>query len=491
MIDPKAARAALIVAICGSFVTPFMASAINVALPPIGKEFGMDAVLLSWIATSYLLAAATFMVPLGKLADIHGRKKIYAAGMLVFTISSFFCGISDSAYMLILFRVVQGIGGAMIFSAGMAILTSVFPLSERGKVIGINVAAVYIGLSIGPFIGGLLTEYMSWRAVFLVNVPPGFATVVLIWRKLKGEWAEADGEKFDLIGSIIYGISLAVLMYGVSVVPDVISFWLIIAGLMGATVFVKWEAGNHAPVFDVHLFRTNRVFAFSSLAALLNYSATWAVTFLLSLYLQHVKGLSPGHVGLILVTQPAIMALFSPVAGRLSDRIEPRVVASIGMSLTVVGLVGLTFLKESSSLGLVVCSLAVLGLGFALFSSPNMNAIMSSVERRFYGLASGSVGTMRLLGQMLSMGISTLIFAVVMGRIQIDSQAHSLLVTSVHSAFIVFSALCGIGIFLSLSRGTLRSEPPGAHCQDHTPTDQESSGEGVMRRERITTEKQW
>ncbi len=457
MSQAEAKRAALLVVVAGSFVTPFMGSSINVALPAIAEEFHMDAVLLSWLATSFLLAAAAFLVPLGRLGDIHGRKKVYTAGMVVFTLASLLSAGSLSAHMLILFRVFQGIGAAMIFSTGMAILTSVFPLEERGRALGISVAAVYIGLSAGPFIGGLVTEHFSWRGVFLVNVPIGIAAICLIFLKLKGEWAEARGEKFDLVGSLIYGVSLAALMYGVSLAPAKASLWLIGVSMAGAAAFVTWETSSHNPVFDLSLFRANRVFAFSSLAALLHYGATFGVTFLLSLYLQHVKGLSPQSTGLVLVTQPAIMALFSPLAGRISDRTEPRIVASAGMGFTAAGLLVLAFLQEDWPLSFVVAALLVLGFGYAFFSSPNMNAIMSSVERRNYGLASGSVGTMRLLGQMLSMGTATLIFAVVIGRVEITPAHHVVLVKSLHYAFFIFSGLCVVGILLLLARGELRN----------------------------------
>ncbi len=268
------------VAVAGAFVTPFMGSSINVALPAIAKEFRMDAVLLSWIATSFLLAAAAFLVPLGKLGDIHGRKKVYTAGMIVFTLASLLSAGSLSAHMLILFRVCQGIGAAMIFSTGMAILTSVFPPEERGRALGISVAATYIGLSAGPFIGGLVTEHFSWRGVFLVNVPIGITAISLIFLKLKGEWAEARGEKFDFVGSLIYGVSLAALMYGVSLAPETASLWLICASMAGAAAFVTWETNSPQPGLRPEPFPSQPVFAFSSLAALLHYGATFGVTFL-------------------------------------------------------------------------------------------------------------------------------------------------------------------------------------------------------------------
>jgi EmrB/QacA subfamily drug resistance transporter len=393
--------------------------------------------------------------------------------MIVFTASSVLSAASLSAHMLILCRVFQGIGAAMIFSTGMAILTSVFPPHERGRALGLSVASVYIGLSVGPFIGGVLTEHFGWRSVFLFNVPIGLMTIGLVFFKLKGEWAEAKGEKFDLVGSLIYGVSLAALMYGVSLAPDTTSVWLIAVSAVSAVAFVAWEGKSLNPVFDLSLFRVNRVFAFSSVAALLHYGATFGITFLLSLYLQHVKGLSPRDAGLVLVVQPALMALFSPMAGRLSDRMEPRIVASSGMALTALGLLALAFLEEDWSLVAIVLTLAVIGFGFAFFSSPNMNAIMGSVEPKFYGLASGSVGTMRLLGQMLSMGTATLIFALVIGRVQISAQHHHLLVKSLHYTFFIFSALCGIGILLSLARGEMRNGQPaelGPRAEEHTFT---------------------
>ena len=193
----------LIAATLGAFITPFMGSAINVALPSIGKELEMDAVLLGWVATSYLIAAAMFLVPFGRIADIHGRKKIFTYGILLFIFSSLLCAFSTSATMLISFRVLQGIGGAMIFGTGVAMLTSVFPLGERGRALGINVAAVYLGLSLGPTVGGLLTQHLGWRSVFIVNVPLGLIVIALILWKLKGDWATAKGERFDLSGTLI------------------------------------------------------------------------------------------------------------------------------------------------------------------------------------------------------------------------------------------------------------------------------------------------
>lgn len=449
-------KAALLVATLASFLTPFMGSSVNIALPSIGKEFLMDAVLLSWVATSYLLAAAMFLVPFGKVADIYGRKKIFSYGILIYTLSSFLSAISTSAILLICFRILQGIGSAMIFGTGVAILTSVFPVGERGKALGINVAAVYLGLSLGPLLGGFLTQHFGWRSIFLANVPLGLIIITFAFWKLKGEWAEAKGEKFDFVGSIIYSLSLVAIMYGFSLLPATLGVWLVLIGAFLLLLFSWWEIKAENPVLDMNLFRNNTVFALSNLAALINYSATFAVTFLLSLYLQYIKALTPQNAGLILVSQPAMMAIFSPFAGRLSDRFEPRIIASTGMALTVVSLSLFIFLNEKTTLEFVVVNLILLGFGLALFSSPNTNAVMSSVERRFYGVASATLGTMRLTGQMLSMGIAMLIFAIYIGKVQITPQHYSTFLTSMRTAFVIFAILCFVGIFASLARGKVR-----------------------------------
>jgi len=245
-------------------------------------------------------------------------------------------------------------------------------------------------------------------------------------------------------------------MYGFSLIPAMSGLWLVLGGIFVLLLFVGWETKAENPVLDINLFRNNTVFAFSNLAALINYSATFAVAFFLSLYLQYIKVLSPQNAGLILVSQPVVMAIFSPFAGRLSDRFEPRIIASAGMALSVVSLSLFAFLNEKTALEFVVASLILLGFGLALFSSPNTNAVMSSVEKRFFGVASATLGTMRLTGQMLSMGIAMLIFAIYIGKVQITPQYYSLFLTSVKIAFIIFAVLCFIGIFASLARGKVR-----------------------------------
>ncbi|MCJ7771887.1 MAG: MFS transporter [Desulfobacterales bacterium] len=456
MTNQVTKKTALVIAALMSFLGPFLISAVNIALPAIQKEFSINTVLLSWITTSYILAAAAALLPAGRIADIYGRKIIYVWGVILFSISTFMCVFVQSAQTLIFMRIIQGVGSAMVSTTGMAILTSVFPFKERGRAIGINVAAVYLGLSSGPFIGGFLTQHLGWRSIFIVSTPLGLVAILLVVFFLKGEWADAKGEKFDYLGSIIYCFSLVSLMYGISNLSDTISVLFVLLGLSGFIVFVRHETRIESPVFDIQLFRNNRAFTFSCLAALINYAATFAVTFLLSLYLQYITGLNPQTAGLVLMAQPIMQALFSPSAGRLSDKIEPRIIASFGMGLTVVGLFLLFFLSLNTPPLFITGVLVLLGVGFALFSSPNMNAIMSSIEKQYYGIASGSVATMRTVGMTISMAIATLIFSGFLGKAEITPEIHAEFIKSIRVSFIVFTLLCLAGIYFSLARGKIR-----------------------------------
>ena len=453
--DAALERSAMIVATLTSFIGPFMISSVNVALPAIQADLRMDAVQLSWIATAYLLAVAVGLVPAGKIADIHGRKKVFATGIGIYTLGSGAAAFVDSAALLIVTRVIQGIGAAMFVTTGMAILTSIFPPKKRGRVIGIYVAAVYIGLSVGPFVGGLLTQHFGWRSIFLVMLPLGLFSFALTLFYLRGEWLGEPGEQLDIGGCLLYASAILALVYGASRLPATIGIILLVSGALLFYLFVRHQLAARYPVFDMRLFAANRTFAFSSLAALLNYSATFAVTFLLSLYLQYIKGLSPQAAGTVLMAQPIMMALLSPIAGRLSDRIEPRLIATTGMIVTVIGVSLFSTLTPDTELHLIVANLILLGTGFALFSSPNMTAIMGAVEKRHYGLASGAVATMRLLGQMTSMAMATVVLALIIGRQAITPENYDLFLRSIHTVFFLSATLCLTGVYFSWRRGSL------------------------------------
>lgn len=450
-----------------SFLPPFMISATNIALPSIQNEFGVNAVTLGWIATSYLLSTAVFLLPSGKIGDIFGRKRLYIIGIAVFSAASLAIGFMPSVTGVIGMRVIQGIGAAVAMTTSVAIITSVFPTHERGSALGINVAAVYIGLALGPTIGGLLIASVGWRSIFFVSAPLGLLAIMLAQKNIKGEWADARGQSLDLPGSVIYALAIIAVTYGFTRLPEFMGIIFLLAGISGLYLFVKRQLTIEFPVFEVRLFKNNRVFAFSNIAALINYGATAGTGFLMSLYLQYILGMSAQSAGLVLVSQPIIMATLSPVAGRLSDKYEPSLIASTGMSLTTLGLFLLIFLNETTSVPYIIAALVIMGMGFALFGSPNTNAIMSSVTPRYYGVASGSVSTMRLLGQNFSLATATLVITLFVGKNEISAATYNAFLNSINTAFTVFAILCAAGIYFSYSRGNLRSDNLQPEESDH------------------------
>lgn len=443
-------RVVVIVVVMTSFLTPFASSSFNIALPSISKEFGLDAITMSWASLAYLLASAMFLVPFGRLADIYGRRRVFLYGTIAFSISALLLGIYPSASTIIMLRALQGVSSAMIFGTGVAILVSVTPPQEKGATLGMSAAAVYVGLSFGPYVGGLLVNTLGWRSILFTTAGIGAVAVLFMLWRLKGEWKEAGGESFDFKGSLVYSLMLLSLMYGFSLVPSTTSLIPIVLGLVAFGVLIYVESRAKHPVLDIHLFRTNKTFTFSNIAALINFSATYAVTFLMSLYLQYVKGLSAQNAGLILIASPIVQAIFSPITGKLSDRMEASRVAAIGMAVTMIGLIPFVFINEQTEIWVVAASLAALGFGLSLFSSPNTNAIMSSVDKRLYGVASSTLGTMRLTGQMLSMGITMIIFAILIGRVEIVPAVYPALTGSIRVVFIISTILCAVGILAQL-----------------------------------------
>lgn len=448
-----------ITCLSSSFV-PFMGSSVNLALPQIAREFSMNGVEQSWVLTAYLLSSAILQVPFGRLADIWGKRTVFIAGLALFVITTCGCGFAYSGVMLIIMRALQGIGSAMMFCTNIAILSSVFPPKERGMAMGINAATVYVSLAAGPSLGGFITQYLGWEYVFFITTGLSAIALIAAIRVMKEKWIEAKGEPFDLKSSVIYGSAILALIYGLTILPQGMGFALIALSALLLYYFIRHELQTAYPVFNVRLFLHNRIFRMSSAAALINYAATFPISFLISLYLQEVKGLDARSAGLILIVQPIIQAALSPFAGRLSDKIQPRYIASFGMALITVSLLFLAFfITPDSSLAMLMTVLGLLGAGFAAFSSPNTNAIMGSVDKKNYSMASATTGTVRLIGQSFSMGITTMMIALIIGNRAITPEVSAGLMKVMHITFIIFAALCALGVYTSMARGN-ESKPP-------------------------------
>ena len=460
MVDEREKKIILLVASLSSFLVPYTGSSITVALPAMAAQFSADAVTLGWITSAYVLSAAVFIIPFGRYADIVGRRKIFLYGVSVFTLASLACAMAPDETTLIAFRLLQGVGGAMLFATSVAIVTQVYGPGERGAALGITIATVYTGLSIGPFLGGVLTDSFGWPAIFLVNVPLGIITIALTMREIRHEWADAAGERFDMEGACVYCLMLFSAVYGMLLLPDRSGIaWMILA-VACAVLFRWWERRTASPLMDLSVFSGNRTFVFSNVAAMINYGATFGVGVLLSLYLQYIRGFSAETTGLILIAQPVVQVVFSLIAGRLSDRVEPRIIATAGMAATTLGLFIFVFLTPSTPLWLIVGSLMILGLGYGTFSPPNTNAIMSSVAKEHLGIASGMNATMRYLGQLLSMAIAMISFSLFIGNVAITPAVYPMLLASVTAGFAAFAALGVIGIAASYVRGSIHPAGP-------------------------------
>ncbi len=448
----------LLTAIITYFFFGYTFSSVNIALPAIGREFNADAIMLGWIPTAATLSSAVLLIPVGKISDIIGIKKVFTYGMILYTLAAVAATLSISIPMLIVIRVIQGVSAAMVVGNTTALISVLFPVSDRGRALGITSAAVYTGVAVSPFLGGVLTEHFGWRSIFLLTIPAGlFITLLILW-KIKGEWRGAKGEHLDLVGSTIFGVAVIALMYGFSVLPDKQGLVLIPVGILGFLGFLKWEERATSPILNIDIFKSNRIFIFSSISAFINYAATFAVVFLLSLYLQYVKGFSAETAGIIMMAQPIIQACLSPLAGRLSDKIEARVVSSIGMAICCLSLALLSFLTADTPIPLIIFALMLLGIGLAVFVTPNTNAGMSAVEPRIYGVASAILSTVRQVGQLFSMGITMIVLAIFMGRVAITPESYPAFVTTTRISFALFAVLCLVGVFTSLARGNIHAD---------------------------------
>ncbi len=440
----------LIICTVTSFIMPFMVASVNVALPTMSRELNMESVVMTWVGTLYFLCIAIVQVPFGRLSDILGRKRLFVIGLAISAAASLMGGLSGTVPLLLVSRALQGLGAGMIFNNSIAILSSVYQSKERGKALGISMAGTYLGLAMGPLIGGLLTEYFGWRSIFYTATILSLLMIVLVYASLKAEWRDARGEKFDVTGTIIYCIAIALFMYGFSTLASWLGLVLFVIGAAGLVIFARWEMRVASPIFHLDLFR-NRVFLFSNLAVIVTYMSTFAVNYLLSLYLQYIQGMSPGNAGMVLIAASLLMTVFTPLSGRISDRIEPRLVAGTGMLLNFISIVLFIFLGNDTPIWFIIIALALYGTGIGLFSSPNSNAIMGAVEKKYLGVASGTMGTMRTAGMMLSMGIAMVLFSLYnIGDVEITPEYYPQFLSSVRTGFIVFAALAFGGLLSQL-----------------------------------------
>ncbi len=467
----KVQKATIFVAVITSFITTFMGSALNLSVPDMSNEFHVGAGAIGWVVTVYMLIAAAFSVPFGRIADLTSRKRILVCGITIFGVASCFGIFAGSLPAVIFARGAQGLGASMIFATNHAILVNEFDESSRGRVLGYATASTYMGLAMGPVIGGFLNYNIGWRSIFAVSFVISLLVLIEAVRRLSARKSEnADQAKvqgisrWDLSGNIIFIAMILTGVYGLTeLVSSKLGPYFAAAGFLLGIWFVLHERKAESPIIDVRIFTGNPSYALSNLAALLNYGATYAISYLLSIYLQIVSGFTSQTAGLVLIASPAVMALFSPYAGKLSDRMSPFKLASAGMAITAVSLLIFTFIGENTSILFIVATLLLSGFGFALFSSPNTNAIMSSVESESLGIAASILATMRSLGHTVSMAVVMIIASLYMGDSPLAEAEPQILVQTMHISYIVFTVLSALGIFCSLKRKNVRRVLTEAH----------------------------
>ena len=441
----------LILLICAvlSFFAVFAVNSVMVVIPTIASEFHMSNIVQNWAIIIFLLVVAVLSVPAGQISGKYGLRKVTIISVILFIVISVANVLVTTSEQFLICRLVLGIALAFFNVTSMAMVVSTFPPQERGKALGITITGVYIALSLSPVLGGILNYQFGWRSVVLFGVPFLLVILALLLTKVDEEWVTFEGIPLDLKGSVIYGIGMVLFIYGFTILNEPLGVVLTVLGVIFLVIFALIELRQTHPVFDIRFFR-NRRFLSANFASLCAYLATFAVTTILNYHLQYIKGFDSQTAGIILLAAPLCQVVLAPIAGRLSDNYVPQILAAIGMGLGTVSLVLFSFLNETTSLEFLIMSMIIYGIGFGLFSPPNTNVIMSSVPPKDISVASASVATMRTVGQAMSLGILTMVFAFIMGDVPIIEQYYPLLIQSCQITCLICVALCIASVFASL-----------------------------------------
>lgn len=455
--NTPSAKWLVLLSIClTSFLNAVTNSSVNVATPSIASALKANAILVSWIPTSFLLSSVVMLLPAGRLADIHGRKKLYISGIVIFIIASILASLSVSIEMLLVIRLMQGIGSAMIFATGLAIVTVVFPSQNRGISLGIASASVYFGLSCGPLIGGWLTEVYGWRSVFLFPVPFSLLACTLIIINLKGEWKSQTPTSVDWLGGLIFAVWSSAMFMGVSTLPGKVSYLLLAVGAAGLVLFYYQQVNSRNPLVRLRAIMDNQFFFRSLIASICVYASNYPMIFLFSLYLQFNQGLSPHDAGQIMVLQAITMAILAPIAGRLSDRFEPRIIATAGCLIMACAFGLLDQISSHTSLYYIAGCLMTLGFGFGLFTTPNNNAALSSIDTERLGIATALLNLSRVIGNMTGIAMVMILISLIIGHAEIKPQQYPALLTTIRWALVLSCIYALSGAYFSYTRGNIR-----------------------------------
>lgn len=447
----KGQKTALFVAMVTSFMAPFMSAALNLSVTDISTQFNAPVGISTWVVNAYTLSTAAFSACMGSLADLRGRRKMILVGCIAFAATSALCALSPSIYLLVAFRFLTGVSAAVVLAANVPLMLLYFAPQVKGRMLGISVSAVFVGLALGPTLGGVLNDTLGWRAIFVLGIVLSMLAFAFCLR-LKDDSKEASAS-FDHRGNTLYVIAIMLLMLGLTELTT--QQWgplVLCAGVLVLVVFVLFEWRCERPMLHVRLFAKSRAYGFSNLATMLNFAAVFAVSYTMAIYLQNVKGLDAAVAGLILIAQPLAQVVLAPVSGRLSDRFAPAAIATVGVALCTCSLGMLLTLTADTSLWFIVTALVVLGIGLGAFSAPNNNAILSCVDRSHYSEANATVSTMRGIGQTASLAFASLMLSSSLGSTIFSESDPQVLTAAIAQIMFVCFVLSVLTIAASLVR---------------------------------------
>ncbi|GAU09427.1 MFS transporter [Desulfoplanes formicivorans] len=431
------------------FALVFMLSAVAVAVPALGREFGASASRLGLVESGYISAAAMLLLPVTRLAEKIGRGTTFAGGILLFSLISFILPQARTIDQFIVLRVFQGGGGAMMISTGLAILADLYPGAGRARALGIASAGIYLGLSAGPWLGGILVTHLGWRWIFYSGAVPCLLGFFLSLKTLPVRPVIVPKVRFDWLGALLCALGMIMISQGGSHLQDATGILLVVGGLFCLVAFVFWESHARAPLLDMSIFSNNPSFSLGSLVQFMSYASTFGVTFLLSLYLQVVQGMTASQAGIILMAQPVVQVIFSLVSGNWCERWPAHHVATLGMTIATLGLAAAIPVGHGATLPHLLTVLILCGAGNAIFATANTAVIMGAVQREWYGVASAVVAGARTTGMTFGLVFISGMFALIIGPGALDAQAAPLFVRAMHGCFIVLTLIGGLGVALS------------------------------------------
>jgi EmrB/QacA subfamily drug resistance transporter len=432
----------------GSFMSALDASVVNTILPILRTALNSNVAAIEWVVTVYLLVLSGLLLAFGRLGDLHGHKTIYVWGFSIFVIGSILCGAAGSATALTVFRGIQAIGSAMLASNAPAIVTGNVPADQRGRAFGLVSTMTYLGLTVGPSLGGALAHAIGWRTVFYINVPVGIVALAMSLTFIPKDTPSGGEHRFDLLGAAVFLTGLTSLLLGLNKGAEWGWLSAVVLGLLALAlvllfIFILIERGSPAPMLDLGLFRIP-IFSISVVSAVLNYICVYGITFLMPFYLIQGRGLNPAQAGLLLTVQPVTMAISAPISGVLSDRVGSRRPGMFGMGILAGGLLLLSRLGSETGLWLVAVGLAIAGLGTGMFISPNTSALMGAAPRARQGIASAVQGAARNLGMVLGIGLAGAILTT-----QLVQNAADAMYRGISQGLLVAAGVAVLGIVTS------------------------------------------